>query len=534
MYHPTFTELPEPKEIVIERLDNEIQVLTERLCLLKSQRNSLSVTYTLPVELLSEIFAIVQTKSKDSGNQPASKERFAVLRRWLPITHVSHYWRTVALDSSQLWFEIDELPAPAIETFFGALKRKKTVGGHHLRRALSTSVVYLSHGSPSQTLRANFSNPENDPPELRELNLTQGSVSLMDSIFQASTPKLDALSLSRCHFSPNCPLLKNDLTSLDAFKCPIRAITWLEILQQMPRLSYLVLSSSFTEETGGGNGAYSLIPKDFPIVQLLQLSELQVTGSLFNIDLDFLAHITFPSQTRFTFLSMCYDLQDGGESSLAALLRVHNGCRRNLSEIQVTEIKLEEDDVGPDAPAEAMYFSAYGRSGVCYLDVHLMDFHMVAFGASQMTAIASLPVSIATSFTTDWAIQHEAWEVLSSRFPKLQEISCSGPTVKSFLLSLGARETDLNPDSESTGEESNAATSRGLYKSLRSVEFYMAALYDWDQAIINVMRARCDDGMPVKNVTFNVCNFNSALLSRLEGLVDVVRYKHEMEGVGDD
>ncbi len=96
--------------------------------------------------------------------------------------------------------------------------------------------------------------------------------------------------------------------------------------------------------------------------------------------------------------------------------------------------------------------------------------------------------------------------------------------VNSFLLSLGAREVDLHPDTESTVEDTNATT-RGLYKSLRSVEFYMAAFFGLDQAVINAMRARREGGMPIKEVMFKFCNVYATLLSHLEGLVDVVRSK---------
>ncbi|TFK66116.1 hypothetical protein BDN72DRAFT_800389, partial [Pluteus cervinus] len=110
----SFTHSLEDKEIAIQRLDDEIQSLTARLCFLKSERNTFAITSTLPDEILTKIFATIQAACRNRGFDWNSS---STLQAWLPITHVSRHWRKVALQSSQLWCQIDALPEPAIREF---------------------------------------------------------------------------------------------------------------------------------------------------------------------------------------------------------------------------------------------------------------------------------------------------------------------------------------------------------------------------------------------------------------------------------
>ncbi|TFK66096.1 hypothetical protein BDN72DRAFT_844724 [Pluteus cervinus] len=121
MHQLPFAHNPKAKKIVIQRLDDEIRSLTVRLCLLKSRRNTCTITSNLPDEFLGELFATVQADCKDrvSGRSLLSTE----LKAWLPISHVSRHWRRVALQSSRLWCQIDALPGPAIREFLGSFSR---------------------------------------------------------------------------------------------------------------------------------------------------------------------------------------------------------------------------------------------------------------------------------------------------------------------------------------------------------------------------------------------------------------------------
>jgi hypothetical protein len=64
----------------------------------------------LPVELLEHIFVLLSLGVPDNGSLPCPS--------WLPIAHVCHYWRTVALSHAQLWASITPgLSLPWIKAF---------------------------------------------------------------------------------------------------------------------------------------------------------------------------------------------------------------------------------------------------------------------------------------------------------------------------------------------------------------------------------------------------------------------------------
>jgi hypothetical protein len=79
-------------------------------------RLSLSI---LPVELLAFIFVLFSSGEPDNG--------FLPYPAWLPIAHVCHYWRTVALSHAQLWTSITpgfKLSLPWIKVF---MERSQTM-----------------------------------------------------------------------------------------------------------------------------------------------------------------------------------------------------------------------------------------------------------------------------------------------------------------------------------------------------------------------------------------------------------------------
>jgi hypothetical protein len=76
----------------------------------------ISLSGTLPVELLAHIFVLFSLRVPNNGfPYPA----------WLPIAHVCHYWRTVALSHAQLWTSITPgLSLPWIKVF---MERSQTM-----------------------------------------------------------------------------------------------------------------------------------------------------------------------------------------------------------------------------------------------------------------------------------------------------------------------------------------------------------------------------------------------------------------------
>ncbi|KAF6764595.1 hypothetical protein DFP72DRAFT_744597, partial [Ephemerocybe angulata] len=84
-------------------LDCEIARLEQDLIVLKRRRNALSPVSQLPSEILSKIFYFglhfLQADEKTRTEILPEDTR-------LSISHVDHHWRTVALESPELWSEI--------------------------------------------------------------------------------------------------------------------------------------------------------------------------------------------------------------------------------------------------------------------------------------------------------------------------------------------------------------------------------------------------------------------------------------------
>ncbi|TFK60919.1 hypothetical protein BDN72DRAFT_722094, partial [Pluteus cervinus] len=81
-----------------KQLDEEINILAERLITLRNSRNAFALINQLPAEILVEVFLWHQAlKIEDDPN---------LFLGWLLVTHVSQYWRSVAFSAKALWATI--------------------------------------------------------------------------------------------------------------------------------------------------------------------------------------------------------------------------------------------------------------------------------------------------------------------------------------------------------------------------------------------------------------------------------------------
>ena len=78
----------------LARLDDEIAALTLVLCNLRSQKNTFSLIFRLPPEILASIF--IQCARSHQRNQRGIPD-------WVNVSYVCRHWRDVALNCSTLW-----------------------------------------------------------------------------------------------------------------------------------------------------------------------------------------------------------------------------------------------------------------------------------------------------------------------------------------------------------------------------------------------------------------------------------------------
>ncbi|TFK60729.1 hypothetical protein BDN72DRAFT_850282 [Pluteus cervinus] len=584
MHDTSIPQIPASKQIVIERLDVEIRSLTERLCLLKSERNSLSNTYTLPPEILAEIFTIVQEECGYSNSEP--RRGMFVQCTWLSMTCVSRHWRQVAIECPQLWCDIrvGTLPPPTIQMFLarsGGRNLYVSVDPAPRRQAGRQWIEYADlFAQTSRIERLNVSLEKKtffrtlsrvffaQVPNLRSFSISgSGDIVVSDDIFQATVPHLHSLSLYQCQFTVNSPLLTSNLTTLIVSYCRMGSTTlWLNVLQRMPRLEYLSLTSSFLGDT------YVPISKDFGIVTLLRLSTLVIQGFIFDSDLDFLSHLTFPCQTAVVFSSTARSLPLAHDAPpLAAFLQVHrNACRVDdtpQTNITTLNLKFEGSWEELDHPEWASNMIQFG-AGTDGSQQNYLRFNITTTGQNPelwkdvpMAEITLLPVTLATSFTTNFEIKQDNWEILSDRCPHLQEIEVSGMAVRPLLLALGAGDINsIDPNEEwraldtyfggmegvtsSVGRPEDDAIdfthdvndtaavreSHRLFPSLKSIRMFHIALHQHKEDIINALSVRRIKGLPIERVQLNNWVRDDEFLFDLKGLVQVVDYTSQSHG----
>ncbi|TFK22471.1 hypothetical protein FA15DRAFT_748685 [Coprinopsis marcescibilis] len=253
---------------------------------LKSKRNQLSVTHQLPPELLSRIFVFYkQYLQTPSLGAP----------KWYQISHVSQYWRDVALDGTQMWSKIQSSPwtrrmlelskrAPLDVSVWGQNYSSSTEDGILLLRCLE------AYASRFNTLLINNISGDIEEwvfrlttaaPLLIALDIVKTSsnvgVLLPAGIFAGSTPQLRKLQLNGCipNWSSSVFSKGSRLTFLKVLYTfesapgsqPPSLNFILQALENMPQLLYLELSMKLA-----GTSSTNRPPIRLPALQTLKLT----------------------------------------------------------------------------------------------------------------------------------------------------------------------------------------------------------------------------------------------------------------------
>ncbi|KJA18032.1 hypothetical protein HYPSUDRAFT_45620 [Hypholoma sublateritium FD-334 SS-4] len=212
------------------------------------QRNCLASISQLPPEILFLIFSFVKLYYRVNS------------LAWIQITHVSRYWRSVAIDSPTLW---DDPPLESAKWMVEMLKRSKTVGltisadlsTHPSRRKIAgLTVILRDHVARIQHLALTNMNyncqevRQNLPvsaPRLETLRLS--SLSGPTNLDYVCVPKtalnsaenLRQLELSGCNVHWRCfPLSNITHLKLCDIACTARP-TWTQFIDALAKMSKL-------------------------------------------------------------------------------------------------------------------------------------------------------------------------------------------------------------------------------------------------------------------------------------------------------
>ena len=290
-----------------QAIDAEIksESLEESLRALRQRRNTLSPISSLPTEVIADIFYLLR-------EQPDTYSA-------LPVAHVCHRWREIALDHPLFWCHLDFTtvsPAGATEilarTGMAPLYLKAEIPMNHrvphrwnnawfaaFQKELQThsSHIYRLRISAEQHhLNRTLEGLISPAPTLEHLSLSleycddPSQASVPDTLFDATAPRLSSLEIINCSISWKSPLLKSLKLEILTLSGIVPSLTdWLDALDDMPQLRSLSLHSA--------SPSTSLLSFDIKrTVTLPCLARLNISNSELDCALA-LAHLVLPSLT---------------------------------------------------------------------------------------------------------------------------------------------------------------------------------------------------------------------------------------------
>jgi hypothetical protein len=311
------------REYQRQAIDAKIKCLEESIRELRCRRNVLAPISFLPIEVVEGIFSYLRVLLSPftRGEKPEKRDTQA----WLPVAHVCHQWREIALNQPLFWSHVNfanvswagaaeilsraknvplslEARIPRARwnniqfaTFHDELQRRIS----HIRRLGICAV----HSHLHKTLRALVS----PAPTLEQLSLSTeeyGKFSLPDALFSGITPSLSRLKLCNCDIGWKLPILKA-LTHLE-IRSPSRGArpelaTWLDSLEEMSQLKTLIVHSASPIAPPDAS-----LPFDVKRTTTLSfLARLDISASLrdcalalAHLDLPALAHLSIATRTH--------------------------------------------------------------------------------------------------------------------------------------------------------------------------------------------------------------------------------------------
>ncbi|EAU82606.2 hypothetical protein CC1G_07888 [Coprinopsis cinerea okayama7 len=250
-------------------IDSRIAALEDEIRRWKSSRNELSVISRLPPEVLTRIFEAYKQmcdRYGRTGNTPQPRQHYIKLYQWTRVTHVSRYWREVALGCPYLWSDIRTVNHNWARTF---LERSKQAPiSLNATESLSVTnmedfedeILAQSHRLKSIRVYGGASFEKrvqeltNPTPLLQSLMITRGyqnqnaaSPILPTEFLSGEAPKLQDLELDGYWLPWDSTVLFRGLTSLKltfyppSHTPPPSPETFFDVLEAMEGLQTLYL-----------------------------------------------------------------------------------------------------------------------------------------------------------------------------------------------------------------------------------------------------------------------------------------------------
>ncbi|KAG6844779.1 hypothetical protein H0H87_003897 [Tephrocybe sp. NHM501043] len=329
-------------------IDREMQRLEDSIRLLKSRRNVLAPISRLPPEMLAKIFAFRVADSIESTNP----------LEWIRVSHVSRYWRAVALDCPRLWGNlVFSRPRWSEEM----LKRSKMAGlvvkadlscitpriFEAVRLALlhGPRIHHLQLRAGSATIERLLTTKSLELPMIHSLSLavprvtrfgTDEGFTIPDAISSGEAPYLRRLELQKVNIAWDSNLLKG-LTHLTIhdIATSLRPSTdqLMDALERMPALQVLDLQDALPQSP-------TEPPSSARFLALNELTHLVITSTVPECS-NFLARLSIPASARVQMSCSGTEATGGDFSGIMKIISNPRGAAyRQESKVGLPERKI--------------------------------------------------------------------------------------------------------------------------------------------------------------------------------------------------
>ena len=543
------------REYQQQAIDAEIKTLEESIRALKRRRNALAPISSLPTEVIAIIFSYLRLPGTSTVLSLPTKDitdLFSSLRlpgspplgrlpdyhlAWLRAAHICHQWREIALNQPFFWSHVDFTNI----TFAGAteiLARAKKVPLHlearipigdwddarfsAFEKELQSRLSQICHfgvSAESFRLQKILEGLASPAPTLQSLSLSQPDmpswrVSVPDTLFGGTTPRLYSLELHNCDISWKSPLLKGlrylEIRTQSASARPSLA-DWLNALREMPQLEKFILRSA--------SPIFQPFPTTFDIrrsVSLPSLTHLDISAAAGNCALALL-YLFLPALTRLcvtleshspngddlqgNFLSLsrhAHGLQD--TEPLQSVLLFGERTRANILAWPVPDLDVDAHD------SFALFSLALSARVALSVTSEVLRYpgnrHRLLDGV-----MAALPLQNILTLTAQHRshLDEQFWLRHASGWPLLQCVRLTLPEARGFtemlLLDNGGREHPLLPS------------------LTKLVLFYVALNARRTVRLCDALMKRVEQGVPLETLDLRTCHATSHTVQLLSEIV---------------
>lgn len=455
------------------QIDQEVQRLEDSIRTLKSRRNILAPISRIPPEMLSKIFSY-RTSESSEGNNPLE---------WIRLTHVSRYWRAVALDCPSLWGNlVFSRPKWSEEMLKRSKMANLTIKADLIcitPKIFEAVRLALLHGprvqelqllATSATIERLLGGTSFEAPMLQSLSLavprysrigSDEGATLPGNVLCGETPYLRRVELRKCNLRWDSALLSG-LTHLKIHDITPSARPTtrqlIDALERMPALEVLDLQEALPATNTILNS-----PSD-PIIDFPRITLFTIKSSVPECN-NLISRISIPSTARIQL--SCSGTEATGDdfsSILKFLPRTRNTSNRFDDVDNVSEKRtVRSMQIMHEAPLSLLVqcwekaggvrvpVNTYGPIDIqlhlsCHSSTVLLDVDSIITAVCKEISVSQLHV-LRLSNTT--SIEKDTWINNFGTSPYLREVHIEGNSTHTFIAALRAERTLDMPISSS-------------------------------------------------------------------------------------